>query len=102
MEQELSTVLTRHLLDEVSDRMVNEVTFEFIPTGNQATRASLLQLEEGPQGAEDVVANGRLPAHEELLGVADLLEGPVIAFNGPVLPVDMHEVSVGDFHALFF
>jgi hypothetical protein len=24
-------VLTRHLLDEVSDRMVDEVTLEFIP-----------------------------------------------------------------------
>ena len=95
-------MLNCHLLDEGSNRLVNEVAFECIPTGNQATGTSRLQLEEGPQGAEDVVANGRLPAHEELLGVADLLEGPVIAFNGPVLPVDMHEVSVGDFHALFF
>src|SRR4051794_38870564 len=30
--QELRTVLTCHLLDEVSDRLVNEVSFEFIPT----------------------------------------------------------------------
>jgi hypothetical protein len=84
-------MLTCHLLDEISGRLVNEVSFKFIPTGNQATRASFLQLEDGP-----------LPAHEELLGMADLLDGPMVAFNGPVLPVDMHEVTIGDFHPLFF
>ena len=57
-------MLTCHLLDEVSDRLVNEVSFEFIPTANQASGAFLLQLEEGPQGAEDMIANGPLPAHE--------------------------------------
>jgi hypothetical protein len=49
-------VLTCHLLDEGSNRLVNEVAFEFIPAGDQATRASLLQFEEGAQGAEDVIA----------------------------------------------
>ena len=69
-------MLTCHLLDEGSDHLVNEVAFKFIPTGNQATGTSLLQLEEGAQGAEDMIANGPLPAHEELLGMAGLLEGP--------------------------
>ena len=95
-------MLTCHSVDEVSDGLVNEVSFEFIPTGNQATRASLLQLEEGAQGAEAMIANGSLPAHEELLRVADLLNGPMVTFNRPVLPLDMHEVTVGDFHPLFF
>ena len=95
-------MLSCHLVDEGSNRLVNEVAFEFIPTDNQATGASLLQLEEGAQGAEDVIANGPLPAHEELLGMADLLEGPMVTFNRPVLPVDVHEVAMGDFHALFF
>ena len=95
-------MLTYHLLDEDSDRSVNEVAFECIPRGDQATRASLLQLEEGPQGTEDMIANGPLPAHEELLGVADLFNGPMVTFNGPVLPADVHEVTLGDFHALFF
>jgi hypothetical protein len=26
----------------------------------------------------------------------------MVAFNGPVLPVDVHEVTIGDFHPLFF
>ena len=95
-------MLTYHLLDEVSNRAVDEVPFKFIPAGDQATEASLLQLEEGPQGAEDMIANGPLPAHEEPLDMAGLLEGPMITFNGPVLPADMHEVTLGDFHALFF
>jgi hypothetical protein len=34
--------------------------------------------------------------------VADLLKGPMVTFNRPVLPLDMHEVTIGDFHALFF
>ena len=95
-------MLTCHLVDEVCDRVVNEVALEFIPTGNQATGASFLQLEEGAQGAEDMIANGPLPAHEELLRVAELFNGPMVTFNGPVLPVDMHEVTMGDFHPLFF
>ena len=95
-------MLTCHLLNEGSDRLVNEVAFEFIPTANQATGTLLLQLEEGAQGAEDVIADGPLPAHEELLRMADLLEGPMVAFNGPVLSVDMHGVTIGDFHPLFF
>ena len=56
MGQALRTVLTCHLPDEGSDRMVNEASFKFIPTGDQATRASLLRLEEG---AEGMIANGR-------------------------------------------
>jgi hypothetical protein len=95
-------VLSCHLADEGPNRVVKEVAFECIPTGNQATAASLLQLQEGPQGAGDVIANGPLPAHEEVLGGADLLEGPVVALDGPALPVDMHEVTLGDFKALFF
>ena len=95
-------MLTCHLVDEVSNGLVNEVSFEFIPAGDYATGASFLQFEEGAQGTEDMIANGPLPAHEELLGMADLFEGPVVAFNGPVLPMDMHEVTIGDFHPLFF
>jgi hypothetical protein len=72
-------VLTCHLLDEVADRLVNEVAFEFIPAGDQATGASLLQLEEGAQGAEDVIANGPLPAHEESLRMAGLCDYPDIS-----------------------
>ena len=95
-------MLSCHLLDEGSKRLVNEVAFELIPTGDQAMGAPLLQLEEGAQGAVDVIANGPFPAHEELLGMADLFEGPVVAFNGPVLPLDVHEMTIGDFHSLFF
>ena len=49
-----------------------------------------------------MIANGPLPAHEELLCMADLLEGPMVTFNRPVLLVDVHEVTIGNFHALFF
>ena len=95
-------MLTCHLVDEGPNRLINEVAFEFIPTCHQAAGAPLFQLEEGSQGAEDVIANGPLPAHEELLGMADLLKSPMVAFNGPVLLVDVHEMTIGDFHALFF
>ena len=60
-------MLICHLVDEGPYRLIYEVAFECIPTANQATAAPLLQLEEGPQGAEDVIANRPLPAHEELL-----------------------------------
>ena len=95
-------MLSCHLLDEGSNRLVNEVAFEFIPTGNQATEAPLLQLEKGAQGAEDVIANGPLPAHEELLGVADLLEGAMVTLDAPMLAMNVTEVTQGNFHALFF
>jgi hypothetical protein len=34
--------------------------------------------------------------------VAELFDSSMVSFNCPVLPVDMHEVTLGDFHALFF
>jgi hypothetical protein len=95
-------VLTCHLVDEGSDRLVNEVAFEFIPTGNQATAASLLQLEEGAQDAEDVIANGPLPAHEELLGMAELLEGPMERTRCPSADDARGERSPGPLSFAFF
>ena len=41
-------MLTCDLVDEGANRVVDEVTFEFVPTGNQAAAVPLLQLEEGP------------------------------------------------------
>jgi hypothetical protein len=82
-------VLTCHLVDEGANRVVNEVAFGVIPTGNQATGAPLLHRQEGAQGAEDVIAKGPLPAHEELLKHGRPAEDPMVAFNGPVLPVDV-------------
>ena len=38
-------MLSCHLVDEGSNRLVNEVAFEVIPSGNQAAAAPLLQLE---------------------------------------------------------
>jgi hypothetical protein len=79
MTQELRTGLTCHLLDEGPNRLVNEVSFEFIPGGDQATGAPFLQLKEGAQGAKDRIVNGPLPAHDKSLrmvlveGFADLL-----------------------------
>lgn len=95
-------MLTCHLVDEGANRVVNEVAFGVIPTGNQATGAPLLHRQEGAQGAEDVIAKGPLPAHEELLKHGRPAEDPMVAFNGPVLSVDVHEVTIGDFHPLFF
>lgn len=40
--------MTCHLVDEGPDRLLNDVAFEFIPTGKQATGALPLHLEEGP------------------------------------------------------
>jgi hypothetical protein len=34
--------------------------------------------------------------------MAGLFDHPMVAFNEPVLSVDVHEVTVGDFHPLFF
>jgi hypothetical protein len=50
MRQERRTALTYHLRDEVSDRAVDGVAFEFMPTSNQATGAFLFLLEEGVTG----------------------------------------------------
>ena len=100
--QDLRTVEVYCLLDEVGHRVVEEMTFERVPAFELPAPALDFQLHERTQGAEKMVADGGFPAHEELLGVADLLNGPMVALDGPVLLMGMHEVTVGDFHPLFF
>jgi hypothetical protein len=46
-------------------------------------------LQESPQRTEDVVADGVLPTHEEPLGMAELLEGTMVALDAPVLTLNV-------------
>ena len=61
------------LPDKVSDGLIREVAFEFIPGSDQTACALELQVHERPQRTEDVVANGVLPTHEEPLGMAGVI-----------------------------
>jgi hypothetical protein len=102
-EQELRTVRVRDRLpDKVSDGLIGEVTLEVIPGSDQAAGAFELQLQESPQRAEDVVADGLLPTHEGALGMAELLEGTMVALDAPVLTMHVAKKALGYLHALFF
>ena len=90
------------LFDEVSHGVIGEVTFEAVPAVDLAAPALEFQLHERTQATEEMVADGLLATHEEPFGVADLLEGAMVALDGPVLPVGMIEEVPSHFHALFF
>ena len=100
--QELRTVRVCSLLDEVGHDCVGEVTFEAVPAFDLSTPALEFQLHERTQTTEEMVADGSLPTHEELFGVADLFDGTMIALDGPVLLMSLGEGVPGHFHALFF
>ena len=90
------------LLDEVGHDCIGEVTFEAVPALDLSAPALEFQLHERTQATEEVIADGLPAAHEEALGVADLLDGTMIALDGPMLPVGLMERAPSDFHALFF
>jgi hypothetical protein len=100
--QELRTVSACSLSDEVCHRLIGEMAFERVPALDLSAPASNFQLHEGAQSAEEMVANGGLPAHEELLGAAELLEGAMVALDAPMLAMNMEEIAPSGFHALFF
>jgi hypothetical protein len=89
-------------LDEVCHRLVGEMAFERIPAFDLSAPALEFQLDESPQGTEEMVADGGLPAHEKPFRVADLFDRSMIALNAPMLPVKAFEVALSGFHALFF
>jgi hypothetical protein len=90
------------LPDKVRDGLIRQVAFEFIPGSDQAAGAFELQVQESPQRTEDVVTDGVLPTHEEPLGMADLLEGTMVALDAPMLTMNVAEEALGQLHALFF
>jgi hypothetical protein len=75
--QELRTVSACSLLDEVCHCLIDEMAFERIPAFDLSAPALDFQLHEGAQGAEEMIANGSFPAHEEAFCAAELLDGPV-------------------------
>ncbi len=90
------------LLDEAGHDGIGEVTFEPIPALDLAAPALEFEFDERTQATEEVVADGLLAAHEEALGVADLLDGTMITLNAPVFLMGMMEGAPSHFHALFF
>ena len=100
--QELRTVRACSLLDEVCHDGIGEVTFEAVPAFDFAAPALEFEFDERTQAAEEMVADGLFAAHKEPFGMADLLDGTMIALHGPVLPVGMVEGVPSHFHALFF
>ena len=73
------------LLDEAGHDRVGKVTFEAVPAFDLAAPALEFQFHERTQGAEEMVADGLLATHEEAFGVADLLDGTMVALDAPVL-----------------
>ena len=102
LSQDLRTESSGLLSDEVSYCVIKEVAFERVPAFDLAAPAAHFQLSKRAQDTEEVVADGSLPAHEELLGSADLLDGAMVAFDAPVLAMHVLKTSQGDLHALFF
>ena len=90
------------LPDEVGHSVVEEMTFERVPAFDLSAPALDFQLHERTQSAEKMVADGGFPAHEELLGMADLLDGTMVTLDAPMLAMHVTEVTQGNFHALFF
>ena len=90
------------LLDEGGHACISEVTFEAVPARDLSAPALEFEFDERAQATEEVVADGLPAAHEEALGVTDLLDGTVITLDGPVLPVGLREGAPGHFQALFF
>ena len=90
------------LPDEVSDGLIGEVAFDFIPGSDQTAGAFELQVHEGAQRTEDVVADGVLPTHEEPLGMAELLEGTMERTRYPSAGDARGEKSPGPPSCAFF
>ena len=100
--QELRTVSACSLLDEVRHDRVGEMTFEAVPALDLSAPALEFEFDERTQATEEVVADGLLATHEEPFGVANLLDGAVIALNGPVFLMSLREGAPGNLQALFF
>jgi hypothetical protein len=90
------------LPDKVRDGLIRQVAFEFIPGSDQSAGAFGLQVQESPQRTEEVVADGLLPTHAKPLGLAELLEGTMVALDAPMLAMHVAKVALGHLHALFF
>ena len=90
------------LLDEVGHDRVGEVAFEAVPAFDLPAPALEFEFHERTQATEEMVADGLPAPHEEPFGVAELLEGPMITLDGPMLPVGLREGMPSHFHALFF
>ena len=89
-------------MNEVGDCFVGEVTFEVVPAFDLTAPALEFHLHEGTQTTEEMVAHGPFPAHEELFRSTDLLARTMVAFDAPVLAMDIPEGAKGNFPALFF
>ena len=101
--QELRTIrVSDRLPDKARDGLIRQVAFEFIPGSDQAAGAFDLQVQESPQRAEDVIADGLLPTHQEPLGMAELLEGTMVTLDAPMLTMHVAKVALSHLHALFF
>lgn len=101
--QELRTVrVSDRLRDKARDGLIRQVAFEFIPGSDQAAGAFDLQVQERPQCAANLIADGLLPTHQEALGMAELLEGTMVALDAPVLTLHVAKVALDHLHALFF
>ncbi len=79
-----------------------EVTFEAVPALDLSAPALEFEFDKRTQAAEKMIADGLLAAHEEALGVADLLDRTMIALNDSMLLMGLLEGAPGNFHALFF
>ena len=93
---------TSSLLDEVSHDCIGEVAFEPVPAFDLPSPALEFEFDEGTQATEEMVADGLLGAHEEALGMADLLERTMKTLNGPVFLMGLLESVQSHLHALFF
>ena len=103
VNQNLRTVRVRdRLSDEVSDGLIGEVAFDFIPGSDQTAGAFELQVHEGAQRTEDVVADGVLPTHEEPLSMTELLEGTMERTRYPSAGDARVERSPGPLPFAFF
>src|SRR3954452_23057789 len=78
------------------------MTFERVPAFDLSAPALDFQLHERTQGAEKMVADGGFPAHEELLGMADLLDGTMVTLDAPMLAMHVTASNPRQLSCAFF
>ena len=73
--------------DESRNDFIEEIALDAITVVYQGHGTKLLELDIATKGGKQVIPDGGLAAHLEILDVADLLDGAVLLFDMPVFVV---------------
>jgi len=77
--------------DESRNDFIEEIALDAITVVYQGHGTKLLELDIATKGGKQVIPDGGLAAHLEILDVADLLDGALVLFDMPVFVVLFEE-----------